>query len=1197
MFTKEHLSGMARKLTGVLLLVLMVLPSDGVFAQDRSNLPDFLFNPQYWGSRDNEKKNIHDGNQIAITFFNTGLWAGVGETRGNWPKGTRDFYIGDVVPVVVAEVPIDLDGDSTSDTLVVKAVTPRHPRAGSNVDPENRSIFWGFEPMGGFASDDNGNESPAISTDPDTWPQRWPDQPGWVDSETGGAAWNGFFGRGIFNADLESYYWADDNPDRELQTRFPNFHADSTNLSRNGLGLAVKVRAMQWTQFLAQDALYMVYEITNTGTNTFPRVAVGMTAGTLAGGDGDSQDDLAFFDQLNRIVYSYDAAPYTGNEGQNVGIAGYAFMESPGNALDGIDNDGDGDPFEEPGRDIDGFAFVRDGTEGVGNVFTPADFLPRVVQAGDPLILIDDTTFERTIAYVPSDGSSITVESQGVSYTVSAGSELEETQVTIRSQIGQQDVVEKDLVDNDLDGLIDEDLLLHFLRRKQNFQGEIQELPSVRYKNYIQFAKDIRGRAATHADSLNHGLLNLMIDEDNRDGIDNDGDWNPLNDDVGADGRAGTGDAGEGDGVPSLGEPRFESLDVTETDQIGLSSFFYFTPPGGVRMNDDARLWEALTPGFFTTNEELVQQQSQGGVDGDFIYGSGYFRLEPGQTHRFSMALVFGNGEDFAQKLATITNNVVTVQEIYDRNYNFARPPDKPILQAVPGDNKVTLFWDAKPEESIDPVLGMDFEGYKIYKSTDPFFRDPRPVTDVFGNPAILAPIAQYDLRNGKNGLWFGDFSVMERVRGVPFYIGDDTGLKHSFVDRDVENGRTYYYAVSAYDHGSDVFFPAENSRTATVTEDGTVKTDRNVVEVVPNAPVAGFFEGGISDTVAHQEGPATGEVFVEVLDPRALKEDVAYTVSFGSEGITSSSFSVAENDFEIVEAEELSNSESVIFDGLRLVFNNDVTKLDRDLTAYQDTTDMVSMFVDVVNVSSWRYSGDIVPYDYEIRFSDQTVGQSIGGFRLGSRGPSATASSSNFIVYNVTEDRESEFVYFEANPNGIFDSTTDFIFIYEMINGVNTPTFALRGETGPGSFPRGGDIFTIATRKPFTDKDVYSFSTFSSGVNDDDVRTQLDRIKVVPNPYVAAASWEKPLAPTIQSGRGERRVDFIHVPRDARIRIYSSRGELVHELRHEGFLDDGTVSWDLRTRSNLDVAYGIYFYHVEVPGIGETTGKLALIK
>ncbi len=795
---------------GVLLLTLMfsgVVSVDTAKAQSRSDLPQFLFESQYWGSRDNEKKNIHDGNQIAITFFNTGLWAGVGETRGNWPKGTRDFYIGDVVPVIVAEVPVDLDGDARPDTNVVKALTPRHPRAGSNNNPENPSIFWGLEPMGGFANDSEDNESPAISTDPTTWPDRWPDQPNWIDSETGGADWNGFFGRDIFNADLESYYWADDHPDKEMQLRYPFFNPDTTNTSRDGLGLAVKVRALQWTQFLAQDALFMIYEVTNTGTTTFPRVAVGMTAGTLVGGDGDSQDDLAFFDQLNRIVYSYDSQPFTGNEGQNVGIVGYAFMESPGNALDGIDNDGDGDPLEEPGRDIDGFPYVSNGTEGTGNVFNPTDFQARTLQAGDPLILIDGETFERTITYLPSDGSTITVTSQGVEYTVGPGSVLEETRITIRSQIGSQEVVEKDLVDNDLDGLIDEDQLLHFQRRKQNFQGQIEELPAVRFKNYVEFADDIRGRTATYQDSLVHGLLNLMIDEDNRDGVDNDGDWDVFTDDVGADGRAGTGDTGEGDGVPSSGEPDFENLDVTETDQVGLSSFFYFTPPGAVRMNDDNRLWEALTPGFFTTNEELVQQQSQGGVDGDFIYGSGYFRLEPGQTHRFSMALVFGNGEDFSQKLATITNNVITVQEIYDRNYNFARPPDKPLVQAVPGDGKVTLFWDAKAEASIDPVLGMDFEGYRIYKSTDPFFRDPRPVTDVFGNPAILAPIAQYDLDNGTQGLWSGDFSVQERVRGVPFWLGEDTGLKHSFVDTDVENGRTYYYAVTAYDRGSNVFF------------------------------------------------------------------------------------------------------------------------------------------------------------------------------------------------------------------------------------------------------------------------------------------------------------------------------------------------------------------------------------------------------
>lgn len=1197
MTQQNSLSTMARNVTILALLGLFLMPTSVASAQSRALLPDFLFNSQYWGSRDNEKKNIHDGNQIGITFFNTGLWAGVGETRGNWPKGSRDFYIGDVVPVIVAEVPIDLTGDGKPDTTVVKAVTPRHPRAGSNTDPSNQGVFWGLEPMGGFASNENDNESPAISTDPSTWPNRWPDQPTWVDPETGGAPWNGFFGRDIFNADLESYYWADDHPDKELQRRYPFFHPDSTNLSRDGLGLAVKVRALQWTQFLAQDALFMIYEITNTGTTTYPRVAVGMTAGTLVGGDGDSQDDLAFFDQLNRIVYSYDAAPFQGNEGQNVGIVGYAFMESPGNALDGIDNDGDGDPFEEPGRDIDGFPYVRDGSEGVGNVFTQLDFQPRVLKAGDPIILTDGKTFKRSITYVPSDGSSITVVSQGVTHVIGAGSTLEENTKIIRSQIGEQLVVEKNLIDDDLDGLIDEDEQLHFLRRKQNFQGQIQELPAVRYKNFVQFAADVRNRTATRADSLKHGLLNLMIDEDNRDGIDNDGDWDVFNDDVGADGRAGTGDIGEGDGVPSVGEPRFEGTDVSETDQVGLSSFFYFTHPGGVRMNDDQRLWEALSPGFFTTNEELVSQQSQGGVDGDFIYGSGYFRLEPGQTHRFSMALVFGNGEDFAQKLATITNNVVTVQEIYDRNYNFARPPDKPLLQAVPGDKKVTLFWDAKSEQSIDPVLGMDFEGYKIYKSTDPFFRDPRPVTDVFGNPAILAPIAQYDLKNGKSGLWFGQQSVMERVRGVPFTLGDDTGLKHSFVDRDVENGRTYYYAVSSYDFGSDVFFPAENSRTATVTEDGTVKTDKNVVEVVPNAPVAGFYEGNVSEEIVHTAGPGTGEVFVEVLDPRRLQNDSQYEVVFGNEGSRSSTFSVKQDGFTVVEPEAITDAESVIFDGLRLVFNNDVTSLDRDRTSWNNPEGKVSVFVDRTNVTSWRLTGSIVPYDYEIRFSDQTVGQSVGGFRLGTSGPNAVATATNFTVYNVTEDREADFVFFEAAPNGKFDTTTDFIFIFETINNVRTATFAVRAETGGGTFPGGSDIYTIATRKPFSFRDVYSFSSSASGTNADDAKSQMDRIKVVPNPYVAAASWEKPLAPTIQSGRGERRVDFIHVPADARIRIYSSRGELVRELHHDGFIDDGTVSWDLRSRTNLDVSYGVYFYHIEAPGVGEKTGKLALIK
>jgi hypothetical protein len=95
----------------------------------------------------------------------------------------------------------------------------------------------------------------------------------------------------------------------------------------------------------------------------------------------------------------------------------------------------------------------------------------------------------------------------------------------------------------------------------------------------------------------------------------------------------------------------------------------------------------------------------------------------------------------------------------------------------------------------------------------------------------------------------------------------------------------------------------------------------------------------------------------------------------------------------------------------------------------------------------------------------------------------------------------------------------------------------------------------------------------------------------------VSAARWEGKLPPTITSGRGERKIQFQNVPENSTIRIFTVRGELVRELTHEDAIDRGFIDWDLRTRENLDVAYGIYFYHLEAPGVGTKTGKIALIK
>ena len=46
---------------------------------------------------------------------------------------------------------------------------------------------------------------------------------------------------------------------------------------------------------------------------------------------------------------------------------------------------------------------------------------------------------------------------------------------------------------------------------------------------------------------------------------------------------------------------------------------------------------------------------------------------------------------------------------------------------------------------------------------------------------------------------------MFEDIAGFAFYLGDDSGIEHSYVDSSVQNGRTYYYALVAYNTGNEV--------------------------------------------------------------------------------------------------------------------------------------------------------------------------------------------------------------------------------------------------------------------------------------------------------------------------------------------------------------------------------------------------------
>jgi hypothetical protein len=127
------------------------------------------------------------------------------------------------------------------------------------------------------------------------------------------------------------------------------------------------------------------------------------------------------------------------------------------------------------------------------------------------------------------------------------------------------------------------------------------------------------------------------------------------------------------------------------------------------------------------------------------------------------------------------------------------------------------------------------------------------------------------------------------------------------------------------------------------------------------------------------------------------------------------------------------------------------------------------------------------------------------------------------------------------------------------------------------------GDVFAIGGAPVNGSGDAFLFK--APAVDVDVAASELDRIKVVPNPYIGRAAW--------QMDDGIRKLEFIHLPQDATVRIYTLSGDLVQTLEHSG---SGTLVWNMLSENNQAIAPGLYFYHVESE-VGSKVGKFAVIK
>ncbi len=1276
-----------------------------------------------------------DGNVVRTTVFNFGQTGRVGGNAGDgipyeWPKNTRRYYIALTGLFAGAQVQTE-----SGETAYITDV-PNYRTS----DEAGRA--WTWAPISGYVNPASEDLGVARSDRPDTWPPFWPDKrddpsdPGWSGS------WSGLFGKNVFNADVEVYYkMGDDQYDRNrVEAAIPDYYPDETDRSRAGLGLIADTRVLAWSQVLIDDVVFILHKVKNDGSKDLSPVGVTLWLADFVGGSADAGDDQPFFDLLLDTAFLVDAdgrSSETAFSGVEVGGAIAFFLESPGNATDRIDNDGDGSTAPEA-SELNEYGVTR-GEPG-GPLIT-LDLLAgegdQGGTAGERLRydgidnnrngLVDEDSSRAVFGsqtgvgfadYIDNDGDGepgSPVVTQAMidlaagdvygRWPANPGPDDPIWLVGVGRLYGATDTDDlgkafRDNIDNDGDALSAGPPIDYLWEpgspvvTQAMITAAASDAPYYRYRVpgtsivlYDVKAEDLGSPYADGIDNDNDGAvdegidegIDEMIDERRDDGIDNDGDWRRSLDDVGLDGSLNSVDLGEGDGLPTSGagldlpgEPNIDVTDVSESDQIGITNVKY-RPEGSVDFEEATDRFffdQFLVPGKFTLLQPGVSATSRS----DLFVSSGLFPLRAGQTESVSFAVILGDVDygraptDVVNRYRDLLTKRQDALEAYEADYRFAQAPICPSVRAVPRDGAVTLYWDDAAESSFDTFIAdlaqpgldpRDFEGYRIYRSTDPGFLDARQVTDGFGNLSFLRPIAQFDRIDAYEGFH------PTAVNGTQFYLGNNTrdpgeatnGLANTYTDSTVVNGMRYFYAVTSYDFGASSIdiAPSECPISITIGPDGSVtRLGQNVVQVAPSQAAIGYAQDEIE--VEHVQGGATGEVSYSIVDPTALQGGHRYRVTFrdtvalgalNAQGtLQVGQDTIRTRDVTLVDLTDgqtlFENSRawqadvlSPITEGFRLAFDPiPFASVIEEETKWEDPA------VRALVVDRFRYDGNApgtrYPGDYRIEMGPPGYGMSTAFVIRFGIPLTYPAKPTNFKVFRKTygPDGEGEvevpYVFLDVVGAGdqygvgtpetnLFDADptatggqgdTDVIVILEDIEGDRrtglTPTWTLTLDFSPngGRNPASGDVGRLVTRKPFTRDDVYEFTVAAPRFDADAARSALDGVRVVPNPYRGASQFE--IANPFPSGRGERQVRFVGLPPRATVRIFTASGRLVRTLvRDEGSnetltagqLLNGSLPWDLLNEDRLEVAYGVYLYHVEAPGVGETTGTFALIK
>ena len=515
-----------------------------------------------------------------------------------------------------------------------------------------------------------------------------------------------------------------------------------------------------------------------------------------------------------------------------------------------------------------------------------------------------------------------------------------------------------------------------------------------------------------------------------------------------------------------------------------------------------------------------------------------------------------------------------------------------------------TTLWEVMAHNAQFPANG---EGYVVVK--DPNTGEAYPDGTYRSGELIYFGGLYVTITDGPSGPPVaGDIF---RVVSTPSQaLGEDAGIKNFYTDEGLTNGIQYTYAVTSFDTG--------NPKTGLISmESSQIET---MLHVVPRAQPAGYREASADVT-----GQGVGTVTVEpmVLAPNKVTGHEYKIVWQGATQTGPAAYITGPGyqppSYEIIDT---TTNQTVVerqfFDWydpdhgeavevLSPMFDGIVLKITGVDVTYGSPAENPINTVELVAGSVTGWSVDIQspgfgentwpniywatyyrPHRYSITFIDDTH------------------------VRVVDEDTGEEIPFNDERAEGYAILGAGWVDTYSR---EATPDFFriyIRGGyvyvKDPNQEISAGDVFMVdmgGISAP-RDGDELILMTQGESLDPENIKADLDRIRVVPNPYFVTNR--------AVTAVGTDKIFFTRLPPRCTIRIYTLVGELVREIEHESFAPfnaderlaqgdkGGTETFDLLNVYNQALASGVYIYHVEARDdsndvIGNKIGRFSIIR